>query len=64
MRVPTSILDIIKPILLEQKDTVHCKFTSNNGEIHMTTINKNLKKQNYLLQDMRMNKNLANLQGL
>lgn len=49
MRVPTYILDVIKPILLEQKETVHCKFTSNNGEIHMITTNKNLKTQNYLI---------------
>lgn len=49
MRVPTFILDVIKPILLEQKDIVHCKFTSNDNEVHMKTIGKNLKTQNYIV---------------
>ena len=46
MRIPTAILDKVKPILLEQGDLVHCRFSSNNGEIYMTTVTKKGNIQN------------------
>lgn len=49
MRIPTEILNKVKPALLENKDVLHCKFIQSNGWINMVTTTENGNKQNYVI---------------
>lgn len=49
MRIPTTILDKVKPILFEQENISHCRFIESNGWINMMIATEDGNRQNYVV---------------